>query len=91
MYLCRDLLRPDSDACVSVVVSESEGKSRECAAIDHALGGTDNVIHLLRRQLHRGAATLQLTWRLQMNLAIGLYIGLVFLPESARWLAKDDK
>jgi MFS family permease len=38
-----------------------------------------------------GAAAFRVPWGLQMIPAIGLYIGLLFLPESPRWLAKHDK
>ena len=38
-----------------------------------------------------GSTAFRLPWGLQMIPAIGLYFGLVFLPESPRWLAKKDR
>lgn len=38
-----------------------------------------------------GAAAFRLPWGLQMIPAIGLFLGLVVLPESPRWLAKKDR
>lgn len=38
-----------------------------------------------------GTAAFRVPWGLQMIPAVGLYIGLLFLPESPRWLAKHDK
>jgi MFS family permease len=39
----------------------------------------------------QGTAAFRLPWGLQMIPAILLYIGLIFLPESPRWLAKKDR
>ncbi|KAF2469722.1 high affinity glucose transporter [Lindgomyces ingoldianus] len=38
-----------------------------------------------------GVAAFRVPWGLQMLPAIGLYFGLIFLPESPRWLAKKDR
>ena len=38
-----------------------------------------------------GTAAFRLPWGLQMIPAIGLYLGLMVLPESPRWLAKKDR
>lgn len=38
-----------------------------------------------------GPAAFRITWGLQMLPAIGLFIGLMFLPESPRWLARQDR
>ncbi|KAF2653057.1 high affinity glucose transporter [Lophiostoma macrostomum CBS 122681] len=38
-----------------------------------------------------GTAAFRIPWGIQMLPAIGLFIGLLFLPESPRWLAKHDK
>ncbi|KAF2183734.1 high affinity glucose transporter [Zopfia rhizophila CBS 207.26] len=38
-----------------------------------------------------GTAAFRIPWGLQMIPAIILYIGLMFLPESPRWLAKKDR
>ncbi|ORY13403.1 high affinity glucose transporter [Clohesyomyces aquaticus] len=38
-----------------------------------------------------GTAAFRVPWGLQMIPAIGLFIGLLFLPESPRWLAKHDR
>lgn len=39
----------------------------------------------------QGIAAFRLPWGLQMIPAICLYIGLLFLPESPRWLARKDR
>ncbi|KAF2492482.1 high affinity glucose transporter [Lophium mytilinum] len=39
----------------------------------------------------KGTAAFRVPWGLQMIPAIGLFIGLLFLPESPRWLAKKDR
>jgi hypothetical protein len=38
-----------------------------------------------------GPAAWRIPWALQMLPAIGLFFGLFFLPESPRWLAKQDR
>lgn len=38
-----------------------------------------------------GEAAFRLPWGLQMVPAIGLFLGLIVLPESPRWLAKKDR
>ncbi len=38
-----------------------------------------------------GSAAFRLPWGLQMIPAIGLFFGLMLLPESPRWLAKKDR
>ncbi|KAF2715744.1 high affinity glucose transporter [Pleomassaria siparia CBS 279.74] len=38
-----------------------------------------------------GVGAFRVPWGLQMLPAVGLYIGLMFLPESPRWLAKHDR
>lgn len=38
-----------------------------------------------------GSAAFRLPWGLQMIPAIGLFLGLMVLPESPRWLAKKDR
>ncbi|TVY65728.1 MFS glucose transporter mfs1 [Lachnellula suecica] len=38
-----------------------------------------------------GTAAFRIPWGLQMIPAIGLFIGMLFLPESPRWLAKKDR
>lgn len=38
-----------------------------------------------------GTAAFRIPWGLQMIPAILLFIGLMFLPESPRWLAKNDR
>lgn len=38
-----------------------------------------------------GIAAFRLPWGLQMLPALGLFVGLLFLPESPRWLARKDR
>ena len=38
-----------------------------------------------------GPAAFRIPWGLQMIPAVVLFIGLLFLPESPRWLAKQDR
>ncbi|KAF2202828.1 high affinity glucose transporter [Delitschia confertaspora ATCC 74209] len=39
----------------------------------------------------KGVAAFRVPWGLQMIPAVCLYVGLIFLPESPRWLAKHDR
>lgn len=39
----------------------------------------------------KGTAAFRLPWGLQAIPAVLLYVGLMFLPESPRWLAKQDR